>query len=63
MQELSIYDVKREKKEIVAKLYSPLKYKDEYRCDLHPRWNWRGDKICFDATYNNIRSLCTINYE
>lgn len=63
IQELSVYNIEEDKKEIIAKLLSPNKFKDTVRCDLHPRWNWNGDKICFDSAHTGVRSLCTINLE
>tara|TARA_B110001469_G_C9648137_1_gene328980 strand:- start:1492 stop:2787 length:1296 start_codon:yes stop_codon:yes gene_type:complete len=31
-----------------------------WACDLHPRWNRKGDVVCFDSVYTGKRSLCTI---
>lgn len=49
------------RKKIVAKVYSPFKYHDEFRCDLHPRWSRTGDKICFDGVFEGRRALYYIN--
>ena len=45
------------KPEIVAKVFSPFKYDNDTRCDLHPRWNHRGDRICFDSVFEGYRGL------
>lgn len=60
MQEISTYNIQRAEKKIIAKLWSPLNFKDANRCDLHPRWNRTGTLICFDSAHTKTRSLCTI---
>lgn len=45
---------------IIAKVFSPFKYDNDTRCDLHPRWNHKGDKICFDSVFEGHRSLYVI---
>ena len=49
------------KPEIVAKVFSPFKYDNDTRCDLHPRWNHAGDKVCFDAVFEGHRGLYVID--
>lgn len=63
IQELSIFDLKNNQKEIIAKLKSPLDYKEQIRCDLHPRWDRKGKQICFDSAHLGKRALCTIKYK
>ena len=41
----------------IARVYSPFRYDNECRCDLHPRWNRRGDKVCFDSVHEGKRAL------
>lgn len=41
----------------VAKVFAPFKYDNDTRCDLHPRWNHSGDKICFDSVFEGHRGL------
>ena len=41
------------------KFVSPTIY-EHWQCDLHPRWSRNSEKICFDATFSGVRSLCTI---
>lgn len=58
-QYLFIYN---NEKQILAQLdvlYSPFKFFNEYRCDLHPRWSFDNKYICVDTTYTGYRSLKT----
>lgn len=41
----------------IARVFSPFKYDNECRCDLHPRWNRGGDKICIDSVHEGKRGL------
>ncbi len=42
--------------------YSPKnKWWGEIRCDLHPRWNRNGDKICVDSVHSGTRQMYTID--
>ena len=50
-------DVRKTDIEIVAKVFSPFKYDNDTRCDLHPRWNHKGDAICFDAVFEGHRGM------
>ena len=33
----------------IASFFNPSNYYGEFRCDLHPRWNRDGNKICVDS--------------
>lgn len=44
----------------IAKVYSPFKYDNDCRCDLHPRWNRAGNKICIDSVHEGKRGLYVI---
>ena len=41
----------------IARVFSPLRYRDDCRCDLHPRWNRRGDAVCIDSVHEGRRGL------
>ena len=42
----------------LARLYSPKeRWWGEIRCDLHPRWNRSGDKICVDSVHSGERQM------
>lgn len=45
----------------IARLFSPFKYDNDCRCDLHPRWNRDGNKICIDSVHEGKRGLYVIN--
>lgn len=45
---------------IIAKVFAPFKYDNDTRCDLHPRWNRKGDEICFDSVFEGKRGLYSI---
>ena len=44
----------------IAKVYSPFKYDNDTRCDLHPRWSRDGKAICFDGCISGNRALYTV---
>ncbi len=37
--------------------YSPMQYRGHVRCDLHPRWNRDGRKICVDSSCHGRRAM------
>lgn len=41
----------------IAKVFSPFKYDNDVRCDLHPRWDRKNEKICFDGVFDGKRGL------
>lgn len=51
---------KRDNKTI-ARVFAPFKYDNDTRCDLHPRWNHTGDKICFDSIFEGHRGLYVVD--
>ena len=44
----------------LARVLSPLRYWGDCRCDLHPRWNRRGDAVCIDSVHDGKRGLYVI---
>lgn len=46
---------------VIAKVFAPFKYDNDTRCDLHPRWNHAGDKICFDSVFEGHRGLYVVS--
>lgn len=44
----------------IASVFSPFKYDNDCRCDLHSRWNREGTKICIDSVHEGRRGLYVI---
>lgn len=44
----------------IARVFSPFKYDNDCRCDLHPRWNREGNKVCIDSVHEGKRGLYVI---
>lgn len=60
-QHLYIYKEKNDELIEVASIYSNIKYRNDCRCDLHPRWNYSGNKICFDGAQGKKRQVYIID--
>lgn len=57
----SVYCIKDNKINKIARVFAPFKYDNDLRCDLHPRWNREGDKVCFDSVFEGKRGLYIVN--
>lgn len=44
----------------IAKVFSPFKYDNDTRCDLHPRWSRDGKMVCFDSVFEGHRGLYVV---
>ncbi len=53
-------EMKREN-QTVARVFAPFKYDNDTRCDLHPRWNRAGDRVCFDSVFEGHRGLYMVD--
>lgn len=58
-QKLFLWEEGAEVSRLLAELYSPMKFWGASRVDLHPRLRSDGRYVCFDAGYNDVRSLVT----
>lgn len=47
----------------IARVFSPFRYDNDCRCDLHPRWNRKGDKVCIDSVHDGRRGLYVVGIE
>lgn len=66
VSEIKLMDGTDEKKtdvKVIARVFSPFKYDNDTRCDLHPRWNHSGDKICFDSVFEKHRGLYYVRFD
>ncbi|MGG1687213.1 hypothetical protein [Pseudalkalibacillus sp. NRS-1564] len=56
----SVFVIKENNVNTIARVFAPFKYDNDLRCDLHPRWNRSGDKICFDSVFEGKRGLYVV---
>lgn len=56
----TIYCIKNDDIQRIARVFAPFRYDNDVRCDLHPRWSREGDKICFDSVFEGKRGLYII---
>lgn len=47
----------------IAKVFSPFKYDNDTRCDLHPRWSRDGKQVCFDSVFERHRGLYVVKVD
>lgn len=45
----------------IARVIAPFRYDNDCRCDLHPRWNHKGDKVCIDSVHDGKRGLYVVH--
>lgn len=50
-------DATGEDAKVIARVFSPFRYDNDTRCDLHPRWSPDGEAVCFDAAFEGRRRL------
>ncbi len=62
-QHLYIYDEINDNLKEIASIYANTKYINDCRCDLHPRFNHSGNKICFDGSQNKKRQVYVLNID
>lgn len=46
--------------EEVGRFYSPPRFSGAQKCDLHPRWDRSGKRICIDASHRGYRAMYVI---
>lgn len=61
MQHLLRYNIETGELEELLEVFNSLKYMNETRCDLHPRYSMDGKYIFFDSVFSKRRTLCKID--
>jgi hypothetical protein len=62
MRTLMLYRFTDGKRIDLARLYSPKsRWWGEIRCDLHPRWNRDGSKVCIDSVHTGERQMYAVD--
>lgn len=54
-------DIEGKDLKVIARVFSPFKYDNDTRCDLHPRWSRDGKKVCFDSVFEGHRGLYVVD--
>lgn len=60
-RKLWLYDTKENKAILLLSAYSYKAALGDVRCDLHARWNRKGNKITFDSNHNGARCVCEMD--
>lgn len=63
MKHLLLFNSKSSDMIELGMFYEPLKYYEESRCDLHPRFSMDGKRVFFDSVHSGKRRLSYINLE
>lgn len=58
----SVYILHEQQKDAlpIVRVYAPFKYDNDVRCDLHPRWDRKGEQVCFDGVFEGKREVYVI---
>ncbi len=56
-QTLILYHPESRRRVNIGRFLSPEKFTGALRCDLHPRFNRDGTKVCFDSTHEGRRAV------
>lgn len=57
IQYIRVMEDEKSVPKIILKVFSPFKYDNDTRCDLHPRWKRNSKTIIFDSTFEGHRGL------
>jgi len=63
MQTLILMDMTTNALLPLGRFYEPPKFKDSWRCDLHPHWSPKSDMIAFNSTHEGTRQVYVISLE
>ncbi|NQT63410.1 MAG: hypothetical protein HQ556_10670 [Candidatus Marinimicrobia bacterium] len=62
-QHLLLYQPKTMEVIPIGKFRSPFYFREQNRCDLHPRWNHDGRKLVIDTSNEGIRTIKILSIE
>lgn len=62
IRKLIMFDTKNNIGYEIGAFHTP-DFKKEHRCDLHPRWNREGSKVCIDSVHEGERQMYEIDVE
>jgi hypothetical protein len=57
LRTLILYNTATGERSDIGQFYSPPELQGEIRCDLHPRWNRDGTRVCFDSMHEGERQI------
>lgn len=58
---LMLYNQKTNRRlDLLRLTITPAILGTNWRCDLHPRWNPNGNRVCFDSSHLGRRQLCLL---
>ena len=61
LQTLLLWNMAEERKVVLGQFESPPPFRDEIRCDLHPRWSRDERQVCFDSIHESTRQVYVID--
>lgn len=61
MQTLMLYKPATGRRYDLNKFHSPKEYTGPVRCDLHPRWDRTGTRVCFDGSHGPTRQVYVVD--
>lgn len=62
-QKLYIYDISKGELKTIANVHSNIRFINETRCDLHPRWKADSKTVCFDGAQQSRRQVYVLEIE
>lgn len=60
-QELILFDLQENERKTLFQARIPFGFRNEQRCDFHPRMSPDMSRACFDSAHAGVRSLCMLD--
>lgn len=60
-QHLYLYSFTRNKSVEIGRFFSPFSFRGFLRCDLHPRWDRSGSRLCIDSVHQGRRAMYVLD--